>query len=35
MVPGSYHHFMLDEPMATVTAIKGIILTWIFSDSQG
>jgi pimeloyl-ACP methyl ester carboxylesterase len=35
MVPGSYHHFMLDEPMATVTAIKGIILTWIFSDRQG
>ena len=35
VVPGSYHHFMLDEPMATVTAIKGILLTWIFSDQHG
>jgi pimeloyl-ACP methyl ester carboxylesterase len=33
-VPESYHHFMLDEPLATVTAIKGILLTWIYSDQQ-
>ncbi len=27
-IPGTYHHFMFDEPMATVTAIKGILLSW-------
>lgn len=27
-IPGTYHHFMFDEPMATVTAIKGIVLGW-------
>ncbi|MFP6807408.1 MAG: alpha/beta hydrolase [Pseudomonadales bacterium] len=29
IIPGTHHHFMFDEPMATVTAIKGILLTWI------
>ena len=28
VIPGTYHHFMFDEPMATVTAIKGILLSW-------
>lgn len=28
-IPGTYHHFMFDEPMATVVAIKGIVLEWI------
>ncbi len=28
VIPGTYHHFMFDEPMATVTAIKGILLNW-------
>jgi pimeloyl-ACP methyl ester carboxylesterase len=31
-IPGTYHHFMFDEPMATVTAIKGILLTWRQED---
>ena len=31
-IPGTHHHFMLDEPMATVTAIKGILLAWIRED---
>lgn len=31
-IPGTYHHFMFDEPMATVSAIKGILLTWIRED---
>ncbi|MDZ7684603.1 MAG: alpha/beta hydrolase [Gammaproteobacteria bacterium] len=25
-IPATYHHFMFDEPMATVVAIKGILL---------
>ncbi len=33
-IPGTYHHFMFDEPMATVTAIKGIILSWIREDRK-
>jgi len=31
-IPGTYHHFMFDEPMATVVAIKAILLTWAQSD---
>lgn len=31
-IPGTYHHFMFDEPMATVTVIKGILLTWLRED---
>lgn len=31
-IPCTYHHFMFDEPMATVTAIKGILLTWMQAD---
>lgn len=31
-IPGTYHHFMFDEPMAAVTAIKGILLNWIRED---
>lgn len=27
-IPGTYHHYMFDEPMAVVSAIKGILLTW-------
>jgi pimeloyl-ACP methyl ester carboxylesterase len=27
-IPATFHHFMFDEPMATVAAIKGILLTW-------
>jgi pimeloyl-ACP methyl ester carboxylesterase len=34
VIPGTYHHFMFDEPMATVTAIKGILLTWLREDGQ-
>jgi hypothetical protein len=33
-IPGTYHHFMFDEPMATVTAIKGILLSWIQEDRK-
>lgn len=35
IIPGTYHHFMFDEPMATVTAIKGILLNWIREDRAG
>lgn len=28
-IPTTHHHFMFDEPMAVVTAIKGIVLAWI------
>ncbi len=28
-IPATHHHFMFDEPMATVTTIKGILLTWL------
>ncbi|MCZ6504203.1 MAG: alpha/beta hydrolase [Gammaproteobacteria bacterium] len=31
-IPGTHHHFMFDEPMATVAAIKGILLAWIQAD---
>ncbi len=34
IIPGTYHHFMFDEPMATVTAIKGILLSWIQEDRK-
>lgn len=27
-IPGTYHHYMFDEPMAVVSAIKGILLSW-------
>ena len=33
VIPGTYHHFMFDEPMATVTAIKGILLNWRREDN--
>jgi hypothetical protein len=33
IIPGTHHHFMFDEPMATVAAIKGIVLTWIQGDA--
>ncbi len=32
VIPGTYHHFMFDEPIATVTAIKGLLLDWIRED---
>jgi pimeloyl-ACP methyl ester carboxylesterase len=28
VIPATHHHFMFDEPMATVTAIKAILLGW-------
>lgn len=31
-IPGTHHHFMFDEPMATVAAIKGILLVWRRED---
>ncbi len=31
-LPGTHHHFMLDEPIATVAAIKGILLAWLRED---
>ena len=34
-IPGTHHHFMFDEPMATVAVFKGIILSWIQSDQSG
>jgi pimeloyl-ACP methyl ester carboxylesterase len=33
-IPGTYHHFMFDEPIATVTAIKGLLLAWIREDGE-
>ena len=27
-IPGTHHHYMFDEPMAVVGAMKGILLTW-------
>ncbi|MCB1694262.1 MAG: alpha/beta hydrolase, partial [Pseudomonadales bacterium] len=33
-IPGTYHHFMFDEPMATVAAIKGILLAWRADDHK-
>ena len=33
-IPGTYHHFMFDEPLATVAAIKGILLSWIMEDRK-
>jgi pimeloyl-ACP methyl ester carboxylesterase len=33
-IPATHHHFMFDEPMATVAVIKGIILTWIAEDRR-
>ncbi len=33
-IPGTYHHFMFDEPMATVAAIKGILLSWRRDDHE-
>ena len=33
-IPGTYHHLMFDEPMATVAAIKGILLSWIRATRQ-
>ncbi|XOV88003.1 MAG: alpha/beta fold hydrolase [Pseudomonadota bacterium] len=32
-IPETFHHFMFDEPMATVTTIKGILLTWLQADA--
>jgi len=34
IIPGTYHHFMFDEPMATVTAVKGILLSWRQADHE-
>ena len=31
-IPETYHHFMFDEPMATVASIKAILLEWIRQD---
>ncbi len=28
-IPATHHHFMFEEPMATVAAIKGIIMAWL------
>ncbi len=33
-IPGTWHHFMFDEPMATVAAIKGLLLAWILEDRR-
>ncbi len=33
-IPGTYHHFMFDEPMATVVAIKSILLSWIREEKR-
>lgn len=33
-IPGTYHHFMFDEPIATVAAIKGMLLNWIREDRE-
>ncbi len=33
-IPGTHHHFMFDEPMAVVTSIKGILLSWIQDDRR-
>lgn len=33
-IPETWHHFMFDEPMATVAAIKGIALSWRQQDRQ-
>jgi len=27
-VPDAHHHLLLDEPLATVTAIRAILATW-------
>ncbi|MEM7017098.1 MAG: hypothetical protein AAF512_07115 [Pseudomonadota bacterium] len=32
VVPGTHHHLMFDEPLAVMTAIKGIVLAWIRED---
>jgi pimeloyl-ACP methyl ester carboxylesterase len=34
MLPGTFHHFMFEEPIATVAAIKGILLSWIREDRK-
>ena len=31
-LPGTYHHYMFDEPIAVVGAMKGILLTWLSQD---
>jgi asparagine synthase (glutamine-hydrolysing) len=31
-IGSNHHHFMFDEPMATIVAIKGILHTWTQSD---
>lgn len=31
-LPGTYHHYMFDEPMAVVSAIKGLLLAWEAQD---
>lgn len=31
-IPGTHHHFMFDEPVATVAAIKAILLEWRRED---
>lgn len=28
-IPGTYHHYMFDEPVAVVSALKGILLSWL------
>jgi len=33
-IPGTYHHFMFDEPIATVVAIKGILHSWLQSGNS-
>ncbi len=32
-IPGTHHHMMFEEPMAVVTAIKGIVLAWRQTDA--
>ncbi len=32
-IPGTYHHYMFDEPIAVYSAINGILLTWSSSSS--
>ncbi len=31
-IPGAHHHMMFEEPIAVVSAIKGIVLTWHQAD---
>ena len=32
-IPATHHHYMFQEPMAVVSAIKGILLSWLAQDA--